>query len=216
MSKCLYPSFVNNAIKNTTREAKKEFEELVKNDSPTLFRHLHVLSQYATFKPLSLPLPKEKIPTNWLESEAINYQALVGYYLSGFRSENQENHPYTLHELLKQIEVFLLMVETEINLPQNVVPVSDISRKIIVPIRKDKYNPDEFIVKNFIIAIRSKNPNLSRDSLVDKIVLAVVQEKIVLQRDYKPSTYKKWDRDVDPIKDMKKKLSRPKAKNRKE
>lgn len=198
-----YPPFVQEAIKNITYKAKSESKELLKSDAATLLKHLQILSLYSSYKPVLLS--DEINPKSWQENDALHSQAELGYYLSCFSIRNQKKYPYTREEILQQIETFLNLLEAELIRLRS---TQDYYEKISVP------NPDEVLVKNFIISTRRDNPQLSRDSVVGKIQVSIAKNELKLSKDYASSTYKEWDREADPIKDMNKKLKRPKSKNR--
>jgi len=206
-----YPSCVMKVINRKTREAEQNWNELLKSDPTTLLEYLQILSLYSTFKPLVLPLPKESSPKNWQDCEAINYQGRVGYFLNCFRSKDSKRHPHSCEEIHKLIEIFLNMVEIRIAKTEKHSEKQKSAKKI---------SPYELPIKNFILEERRGNPTLSREVMVDKVLRALANDTLKVpqgspkQKEPARSTIKKWDREVDPVKDMNEKLKRKKNPNR--
>ena len=172
----------------------------LKSDPIFLYEHLKLLSQNWRLKTPSLEIRKPL--THWREIDVVNTKMRNWFYLNTPQSEEKE--PLDHKKIVDLVETFLLMV--------NLFCLKcDQDQKEAKPKRNMK-NPDEFQVKSFILKQRKNKPNLSREAMVDKIIHAIGVD-LNLKYKYKRSTYKKWDRETDPIKDMKEKLSRTKAKN---
>lgn len=178
----------------------------LKSEPFLLYEHLKLLSNSRVVEPPSLLVKKSL--ARWQEIDIANMQMRNWFYLSTLQSEKKE--PLDHKKIVDLVETFLLMViRFGLAKPEKKEDKKAASKVI----RNKKVNPDEILVKNFIMDQRRIAPNISRSTMVARIQVAVATKKIQLSREYAPSTYKKWDKQADSIKDMQKKLSRPKSKN---
>jgi hypothetical protein len=84
---------------------------------------------------------------------------------------------------------------------------------------------EKFIAPNFDVRVRDKeiavkwmkkewaqDNQLSQDTIIDRLVLAILQNRIELEKDYKRSTFEKWVDEADPLPKAEREY-RPKTKN---
>ena len=58
----------------------------------------------------------------------------------------------------------------------------------------------------------AQDNQLSQDTIIDRLVLALLQNRIELEEDYKRSTFEKWVDEADPLPKAER-VYRPKTKN---
>jgi hypothetical protein len=172
----------------------------LKSDPILLYEHLKLLSQNWRVKSPALSLEKSLV--QWQEIDMVNTKMRNWFYLCTPQSEKKE--PLDHKKIVDLVETFLLMAV-------RFCLKYDLDQKEAKPKRNIR-NPDEFQVQSFILKQRRANPDLSREAMVDKIIRAIGVD-LNLKHKYKRSTYIRWDRKTDPIKDLKEKLSRTKSKN---
>jgi hypothetical protein len=200
----ILPPFISTCLDGFSKESLPRWIENRDTDPITLYHFLKILSQYQDYKTLTLNLSTP--PSSWEAHELVAVKLSLKEYFRTFSALAPENHVLPAGKINDLIDTFLLMLEIEVaklELPEKKQPKN--SHGI-------RSNLDEHTVKKFILKERKNDPNISRDSMVAKI--QANHHKLNLKREYAPSTYKDWDRAVDPEKDMKTKLKRPKKSNR--
>ena len=93
--------------------------------------------------------------------------------------------------------------------------------------RKEAKQSIQAAAPNFDVRVRDKeiavewmkkewaqDNKLSQDTIIDRLVLAILQNRIELEKDYKRSTFEKWVDEADPLPKAEREY-RPKTKNRK-
>ncbi|MDB2613623.1 hypothetical protein N9Y92_00505 [Chlamydiales bacterium] len=205
------PDFVNRFYEGHSKSLKG-YIDILKSNDVLLYEHLQTLSQK---RPFELVISDtETLLKSQQEVDRLSIQVRPWIYLNSKENElcqkKNQTKPLDNKILVDLLETLLLMISQFYEIGSG--DCQDVSEAQKSAKRK-KINIDESQVKNFILDERKKNPKLSRETVVDKIIAAVAKEKLKLSRNYERSTYKKWDREVDPVKDVKSKLKRPKAKN---
>jgi hypothetical protein len=170
---------------------------------------LKILSQYEASKKLSEP-PFLRANTV-LEAEKLCIEGEILPYLRQFSSTSSEDHPLSRSQLLNLIDTFLNMLD--INITQAIAK------------RKEAKQSIQAAGPNFDVRVRDKeiavkwmkkewaqDNQLSQDTIVDRLVLAILQNRIELEKDYKRSTFEKWVDEADPLPKAEREY-RPKTKN---
>jgi len=122
-----------------------------------------------------------------------------------------EDHPLSRSQLLNLIDTFLNMLD--INITRTIAK------------RKEAKQSIQAAVPNFDVRVRDKeiavewmrrewaqDDKLSQDTIIDRLVLALLQNRIELEKDYKRSTFEKWVDEADPLPKAERGY-RPKTKN---
>jgi hypothetical protein len=109
-----WPDYVDKSLNSLLPDQQlHQWKERADTSLPCLLRFLKILSLYPTFTPLTLPARPtvDSLPKNLLQLEERQYQAIVGYYLSAFKSSDATKHPLCVVELIKLVDRFLYMLE---------------------------------------------------------------------------------------------------------
>lgn len=119
-----WPDYIDKSLNSLPPDQQlHQWKERADTSLPCLLRFLKILSLYPTFVPLTLTAypTVDSLPKNLLQLEERQYQAIVGYYLSAFRSPDAAKHPLSVIELIKLVDRFLYMLEQrlEFNTPHD-------------------------------------------------------------------------------------------------
>lgn len=205
--KFIFPSSVDSVF--ALSKDIREWREKRNTDPATLLSFLKILSQYEASKKLSKP-PFLRANTV-LEAEKLCIEGEIRPYLRQFSSGNSEDHPLSRSQLLNLIDTFLNMID--INITHAIAKRKEAKQSIQAAgpnfdVRvRDKEVAVEWMKKEW-----AKDNKLSQDTIVDRLVLAVLQNRIELEEDYKRSTFEKWVNEADPLPKAER-VYRPKTKN---
>lgn len=207
--KFIFPSSVDSVF--ALSKDIREWREKRNTDPATLLSFLKILSQYEASKKLSKPLFLRAKTV--LEAEKLCIEGEIRPYLRQFSSTNSEDHPLSRSQLLNLIDTFLNMLD--INITRTIAK------------RKEAKQSIQAAAPNFDVRVRDKeiavewmrkewaqDDRLSQDTIIDRLVLAILQNRIELEKDYKRSTFEKWVDEADPLPKAEREY-RPKTKNRK-
>jgi hypothetical protein len=203
--KFIFPSFFKSLFIWKNPECRKKWREKRESDAVTLFKFLKILSNYGSQESLKDSLLWT--PKSIEEAEEFFIQGEVKPYLQKLSSPNCEDHPFSRSQLLDLIDTFLNMLETRIN------QYSSKLKQAKSPIQKnDPRQKDKKIALEWLKTEWIKNKDLNHGMIVDKLMKAIRNQEIKLERPYKRSTYEDWAKDADslPLPD---KLRRSKTKN---
>lgn len=205
--KFIFPSSVDSVF--ALSKDIREWREKRNTDPATLLNFLKILSQYEASKKLLEP-PFLRAKTV-LEAEKLCIKGEIRPYLRQFSLTNSEDHPLSRSQLLNLIDTFLNMLD--INITQAIAK------------RKEAKQSIQAAGPNFDVRVRDKeiavkwmkkewaqDNQLSQDTIVDRLVLAILQNRIELEKDYKRSTFEKWVDEADPLPKAEREY-RPKTKN---
>lgn len=205
--KFIFPSSVDSVF--ALSKDIRAWREKRNMDPATLLNFLKILSQYEVSKKLAEP-PFLRVNTV-LEAEKLCIEGEIRPYLRQFSSINLEDHPLSRSQLLNLIDTFLNMLD--INITQTIAK------------RKEAKQSIQAVSPNFDVRVRDKeiavewmkkewtqDNKLSQDTIIDRLVLALLQNRIELEKDYKRSTFEKWVDEADPLPKAERGY-RPKTKN---
>ena len=205
--KFIFPSSVDSVF--ALSKDIREWREKRNTDPATLLNFLKILSQYEASKKLSEP-PFLRANTV-LEAEKLCIEGEIRPYLRQFSSTNSEDHPLSRSQLLNLIDTFLNMLD--INITQTIAKRKEAKQSIQAAgpnfdVRvRDKEIAVEWMKKEW-----AQDNKLSQDTIIDRLVLAILQNRIELEKDYKRSTFEKWVDEADPLPKAEREY-RPKTKN---
>lgn len=117
-----WPDYVDKSLNTLPYEQQLyQWKERADTSLSCLLRFLKILSLYPTFVPITLSAHViDERPKSLLELEERQCQAIIGYYLSFFRSPDVAKHPLSILELIKLVDRFLHMLEQKLELdPSN-------------------------------------------------------------------------------------------------
>lgn len=205
--KFIFPSSIESVFAHS--KDIREWREKRNTDPATLLSFLKILSQYEASKKLSeLPFLRANTVS---EAEKLCIEGEIRPYLRQFSLTNLEDHPLSRSQLLNLIDTFLNML--------------DINITRMIAKRKEAKQSIQAVGPNFDVRVRDKeiavewmkkewaqDNKLSQDTIVDRLVLAVLQNRIELEKDYKRSTFEKWVDEADPLPKAERGY-RPKTKN---
>lgn len=205
--KFIFPSSVDSVF--ALSKDIREWREKRNTDPATLLNFLKILSQYEVSKKLSEP-PFLRVNTV-LEAEKLCIEGEIRPYLRQFSSTNSEDHPLSRSQLLNLIDTFLNMLD--INITQTIAKRKEAKQSIqAVSPNFDVRVRDKEIAVEWMKKEWAKDNQLSQDTIVDRLVLALLQNRIELEEDYKRSTFEKWVKEADPLPKAERGY-RPKTKN---
>jgi len=204
--KFIFPSSVD-AVFALSKDLQG-WKEKRNTDPTTLLNFLKILSQYEASKSLSEP-PFLRAKTV-LEAEKLCIEGEIRPYLRQFSSTNSEDHPLSRSQLLNLIDTFLNM--PEINITHTIAKRKEAKQSIPTGPNFDVRVRDKEIVVELMRREWAQDNRLSQDTISDRLVLAVLQNRIELEEDYKRSTFEKWVDEADPLPKAER-VYRPKTKN---
>lgn len=192
LEKFIFPSCIDFICSWQGSKGLQKWREKRDSDPVTLLGFLKILSQYSYCK--SAKEPQFLRPKNIQETEVLCIQGEIRPYLRQFSSINPEDHPLSHTQLLNLIDTFLNMVEVQINqqssklqlvtalIPKNDLRVQD--KKIAVEWMKNEW---------------LKDTEVGQDTMVDRLMLAILDGKIELAKDYERTTFQRWVNFADPL-----------------
>ncbi len=204
--KFIFPSSVDSVF--ALSKDIREWREKRNTDPATLLNFLKILSQYEASKKLSEP-PFLRANTV-LEAEKLCIEGEIRPYLRQFSSTNSEDHPLSRSQLLNLIDTFLNMLE--INIAHTIAKRKEAKQSIPAGPNFDVRVRDKEIAVEWMRREWAQDNKLSQDTIIDRLVLAVLQNRIELEEDYKRSTFEKWVDEADPL-PRAERVYRPKTKN---
>lgn len=204
----IYPQCVAIARRWQDESGLRNWKELRDSDPVTLYSYLKNLSQYSTYKSLVLVLPLKNDPRSLEESNALYVKGRVGLYLSTFDSDNP---PDTSEEVLSFVDTFLCGVVLQV--ARNKEEPNKNKRK-----GSNKNDPrvrDREKGENWMREEWEKDTKISHPLMADRFMRAMRNKEVVLEKEYKRSTFEAYAKSADP-RPLEEKLKQPKTPNKKE
>jgi len=192
--KFIFPSSVDSVF-GLSKDIR-EWREKRNTDPATLLNFLKILSQYEASKKLPEPPPFLRANTV-LEAEKLCIEGEILPYLRKFCSSNSEDHPLSRSQLLNLIDTFLNMLD--INITHTIAKRKEAKQSIPTGPNFDVRVRDKEIAVEWMKKEWAQDNKLSQDTIVDRLILAVLQNRIELEEDYKRSTFEKWVDEADPL-----------------
>lgn len=197
-----YPQCINDILLKKSKGEIIKWKDRQEVDSTIMYSFLKMLSKYSDFKSGVKPL---LINPTIEEKEILCVQGEVGAYLDQFLSNDLDEHPLTRDQIIDFVEIFLRMLELEINkktqnLKTNKTPSND-------PRVKDKITVIDWMKNKW-----KADKDITHASMAFRAITAISNRQIALSKEYERSTLEKWAKDADPCTKLDK-LRRPKGKN---
>lgn len=170
----------------------QKWREKRDSDPAILLGFLKILSQYTLCKSTSAPIFLR--PKTVQEAEVLCIQGEIRPYLHRFSSTNPEDHPLSHAQLLNLIDTFLSMVEVQITQQSTRLQLTNIPVQ-----KKDIRVQDKKIAEEWMRNEWLKDYQVAQETIVDRLMRAIIDDKVDLRKEYERSTFVTWARNVDPL-----------------